>query len=121
MSLFDDLAKAITDANEKFEELDKSSLPLEALRRGDYIKEIPCNDYPERIEANLKEISDQMTDYHTHQNREKYLDDLKAEKDKKQNFRHDFFVAAFTVSLTLLFEHIGDIVKFVLEFFRSLH
>lgn len=39
--------------------------------------------------------------------------DAKAIKDKKQQYRHDFHVAAFSVALTLLLEHIGDIVHFV--------
>lgn len=37
----------------------------------------------------------------------------KAVEDKKQQFRHDFHVAAFSVALTLALERLGDIVHFV--------
>lgn len=67
----------------------------------------------------LKNIAQDMSEYHAEYNENRRADEIKAEKDKKHSFRHDFFVAAFTVALTLFFEHIHDIIEFVLKFFRS--
>ena len=72
------------------------------------------------IEDNLKNIAQDMSEYHAEYNENRRADEIKAEKDKKHSFRHDFLVAAFTVALTLFLEHIHDIIEFVLEFFRSL-
>lgn len=44
---------------------------------------------------------------------EKRSEQLQAEKDKKQSFRHDFVVAGFTVLLTLIVEHIQEILYLI--------
>ena len=51
---------------------------------------------------------------------EKAADDAKAVIDKKQSFRHDFHVAAFSVALTLCLEHINDIVDLVKTVLKSI-
>ena len=61
-----------------------------------------------------------MAEYHAENNENRRADEIKAEKDKKHSFSHDFFVAAFTVAQSLFFEHLHDIIEFALEFFRSL-
>ncbi|MBQ8615970.1 MAG: hypothetical protein IJ418_00525 [Clostridia bacterium] len=43
---------------------------------------------------------------------------LQAIVDKKEQRRHDFKVAAFSVALTLLLEHVGGLVHFIVELFR---
>ena len=44
-------------------------------------------------------------------------EDLLSVKKKKEQSRHDFVVAAFSVTLTLFFEHFGEIVDFVKKLF----
>lgn len=68
----------------------------------------------------LKDLAQDVSEYHSEYNEKRRADEIKAEKEKKYSFRHDFFVAAFTVALTLFFEHIHDIIEFVLKLFRSL-
>lgn len=51
---------------------------------------------------------------------EKAADDAKAVIDKKQSFRHDFHVAAFSVALTLCLEHINDIADLVKTVLKSI-
>lgn len=51
---------------------------------------------------------------------EKRANNQKAVMDKKQSFRHDFHVAAFSVTLTLCLEHIDDIVDFVKTVFKGI-
>lgn len=68
----------------------------------------------------LKDIAQDMSEYHAEYSENRRADEIKAEKNKKHGFHHDFLVAAFTVTLTLFLEHLHDIIEFVLEFFRSL-
>lgn len=75
---------------------------------------------PDPVTKELKGIVQDMAEYHSEYNENRRADEVKAEKDKKHGFRHDFLVAAFTVALTLFLEHLHDIIEFVLEFFRSL-
>lgn len=75
---------------------------------------------PDPVAKRLKDIAQDMAEYHSEYNENRRADEIKAEKEKKHSFRHDFFVAAFTVTLTLFFEHIHDIIEFVLKLFRSL-
>lgn len=75
---------------------------------------------PNPVSKELKGIAQDMAEYHSEYNENRRANEVKAEKDKKHSFRHDFLVAAFTVALTLFLEHLHDIIEFVLEFFRSL-
>lgn len=75
---------------------------------------------PDSVAKELKGIAQDMSEYHAEYNENRRADEIKAEKDKKHSFRHDFLVAAFTVALTLFLEHFHDIIEFVLELFRSL-
>ena len=61
----------------------------------------------------LKDIAQDMSEYHAEYNENRRADEIKAEEEKKHSFRHDFFVAAFTIALTLFFEHIHDIIEFI--------
>ena len=74
----------------------------------------------EKIADGLKDIAQDVSEYHSEYHENRRVDGIKAEKEKKHSFRHDFLVAAFSVALTLFFEHIQDIIEFVLKFFRSL-
>ena len=80
----------------------------------------PARDRGEEIADKLKDIAQDMSEYHSEYNENRRADAVKAEQEKKHSFRHDFLVAAFTVALTLFFEHIQDIIEFILKFFRSL-
>lgn len=69
----------------------------------------------------LKEFEDaaqKMTDDNAKHDEEKRSEQLQALKDKKQSFRHDFVVAAFSVLLTLSIEHHQEILNFVNKIFR---
>ena len=67
-------------------------------------------------ERRRKELADQDAQKAA----EKRANDQKAVMDKKQSFRHDFHVAAFSVALTLFLEHIDDIVDFVKTVFKGI-
>lgn len=73
----------------------------------------------EKIADGLKDLAQDVSEYHSEYNENRRADAIKAEKDKKHSFRHDFLVAAFSVALTLFLEHIHNVIEFVLEFFRS--
>lgn len=59
-----------------------------------------------------------MADDNAKHDEEKRSEQIQALKDKKQSFRHDFVVAAFSVLLTLAIEHIQEILDFVNKIFR---
>lgn len=88
---------------------------------GDSIGNPGCHITPkgERYLEYLKETRKKVADDNAKQESEKRHKAIQAEKDKKQQFRHDFFVAAFTFALTLLLEHAAEIANFVLEFINS--
>lgn len=113
-----DLAKAQTEFDEEFrllQEMQAECQPVEPLEA----KLAPNYDL-EKIAGGLKDIAQDMSEYHAEYNENRRADEIKAEKEKKYSLRHDFFVAAFTVALTLFFEHIQDIIEFISKFFRSL-
>lgn len=62
----------------------------------------------------------EMADQEAQKAAEKRANDQKAVMDKKQSFRHDFHVAAFSVALTLCLEHINDIVDLVKTVLKSI-
>lgn len=67
-------------------------------------------------EKAINEMAHKDAREHEKQSRE----DAKSVKDKKEQFRHDFKVAAFSVALTLCAEHIGDIVNFIKTVFEKI-
>lgn len=69
----------------------------------------------------LKEFEDavqKMADDNAKHDEENRSEQLQALKDKKQSFRHDFVVAAFSALLTLSIDHHQEILNFVNEIFR---
>ena len=111
------LAKARAEADEElrlFQKMQVEYQPVEPLE----VK--PVCDRGKEIADELKGLAQDVSEYHAEYNENRRADEVKAEKEKKHSFRHDFFVAAFTVALTLFFEHIHDIIEFISKFFRSL-
>ena len=109
-----ELAKAQVEADEElrlFQKAQAEYRPVEPLE---------AELAPNHVVGELKSIAQDMAEYHAEYNENRRADEIKAEKNKKHSFRHDFFVAAFTITLTLFFEHLHDIIELVLEFFRSL-
>ena len=109
-------ARAEADADLRiFQKMQVEYQPVEPLEA-----KLAPNHNLEKIADGLKDIAQDMSEYHAEYNENRRADEVKAEKEKKHSFRHDFLVAAFTVTLTLFFEHIHDIVEFISKFFRSL-
>ena len=114
---FENLMKAKAEADEELRIYQKLKAEYSAKEP---IEAMLAPDRQDEIMDGLKNIAQDMADYHSEYDEDRRTDKIEAEQDKKHSFRHDFLVAAFTVALTLFFEHIHDIFQFVLEFFRSL-
>ena len=109
-----ELAKAQVEADEElrlFQKAQAEYRPVEPLE---------AELAPNHVVGELKSIAQDMTEYHAEYSENRRADEIKAEKDKKHSFRHDFLVAAFTVALTLFLEHLHDVAEFALELFHSL-
>jgi len=61
----------------------------------------------------LKDSAQDMSEYQAEYNENSRANEIKAEKDKKCNFRNNLLVAAFSVTLALFLEHIHDIAELV--------
>lgn len=71
----------------------------------------------EEIQQDLQQTRKQLAEQQAEYDKSREADALQRVKDKKQSFRHDFYVAAFSVAFTLLVENFGDIVAFFQKFF----
>lgn len=109
-----ELAKLQAEANEELRLLQKVQAEYQP------VEPLEAELAPSHVVGELKDIAQNMAEYHAKYNENRRADEIKAEKDKKHSIRHDFLVAAFSVALALFLEHIHDIIKFVSEFFRSL-
>ena len=109
-----ELAKLQAEADEELRLLQKAQAEYQP------VEPLEAELAPSHVVGELKDIAQNMAEYHAEYNENRCADEIKAEKNKKHSFRHDFFVAAFTITLTLFFEHLHDIIELVLEFFRSL-
>lgn len=72
----------------------------------------------ERIELELKQVAQQMSDQQAEQEKEKRSEQLQAAKDKKQGYRHDFKVAVFSILAAFALEHFQDILNLIQEILR---
>lgn len=109
-----ELSKTQAEADEELNLFQKSQTEYQPL------KSLEAELSPDHVVSELKGIAQDMAKYHAEYNENRRADEIKTEKDKKHCFRHDFFVAAFSIALTLFFEHIHDVIKFALEFLRLL-
>lgn len=119
------LAKAKAEADEDlrlFLKMQAEYQPVEPLE----VKPVPNHELTEleKISDDLKGLADDVSDYYSKADEYRRTDLVNAEKNKKQNFRHDFLVAAFGAAMgsifTLLFQHFNDFMKFIFEFFSFL-
>ena len=58
-----------------------------------------------------EELLDDLRQQHAREEEKQRADDVKAVKNKKQDRRHDFKVAAFSSAVTLALEHHADILR----------
>ena len=70
----------------------------------------------ESIRKDLQQTRQQMSDQQAEYDKNRKTDALQRIKDKRQSFRHDFYVAAFSVAFTILVERFSDIVAFFQNF-----
>ena len=70
----------------------------------------------ESIRKDLQQTRQQMSDQLAEYDKNRKTDALQRIKDKRQSFRHDFYVAAFSVAFTILVERFSDIVAFFQNF-----
>lgn len=70
----------------------------------------------EAIKKDLQQTRQQMSNQQAEYDKNREADTLQRIKDKRQSFRHDFYVAAFSVAFTLFMEHFSDIVAFFQNF-----
>lgn len=70
----------------------------------------------ESIRKDLQQTHQQMSDQQAEYDKNRKTDALQRIKDKRQSFRHDFYVAAFSVAFTILVERFSDIVAFFQNF-----
>ena len=70
----------------------------------------------ESIRKDLQQTRQQMSDQQAEYDKNRKADALQRIKDKRQSFRHDFYVAAFSVAFTILVERFSDIVAFFQNF-----
>ena len=63
------------------------------------------------IRSELEKTRNEFSDYKTQHSKQHEADAVQAEFDKKQQLRHEYLVAAFTVTLTLFIEHFFDIIE----------
>lgn len=68
------------------------------------------------IQKDLQQTRQQMASQYAEYNKNREADMLQIGKDKKQSFRHDFYVAAFSVAFTLFAENFQSIVSFCQDF-----
>lgn len=64
-----------------------------------------------------KQAADQKAEARAQQEERDRANAFNAAKNKRKQFRHDFMVAAFSVALTLLIEHVDDVVAFFQKIF----
>lgn len=69
--------------------------------------------------ADSKQLRQQMADQRAKEAEAKAAKDAEVIINREKQFRHDFKVAAFTVILTLLLEHLPDIYKLIMDAFKS--
>lgn len=70
----------------------------------------------ESIRKDLQQTRQQMSNQQAEYDKNRKADALQRIKDKRQSFRHDFYVAAFSVAFTILVERFSDIVAFFQNF-----
>ena len=70
----------------------------------------------EAIKKDLQQTRQQMSNQQAEYDKNREADTLQRIKDKRQSFRHDFYVAAFSVAFTLFMEHFSDIGAFFQNF-----
>lgn len=72
------------------------------------------------VRRELQKTREEFADYKRQQADQREADRAQAGIDKKKQFRHELFVAAFTVAFTLFLEHLGDVVKLAQLAFEAL-
>ena len=108
-------ARAEADADLRlFQKMQAEYQPVEPLE----VK--PVRDRGKAIADELKGLAQDVSEYHSEYRENRRADVSNAEKEKKHRLRENLLIAAFTVALTLFFEHIQDIIELVLKLFRSL-
>lgn len=72
------------------------------------------------VRSELEQARKDLADYKASQDAQRRADIAQAVVDKKQQRRHEYLVAAFSVALTLLIEHFFDLVNLANLAFKSL-
>lgn len=83
------LAKVQAEVNAElrlFQEMQAEYQPIEPVSA-----ELPRNYDLENIADELKDLTQDVSQYHAEYNENRRADAIKAEKEKKHSFRHDFF------------------------------
>ena len=72
------------------------------------------------VRGELEQARKDLADYKASQDAQRRADIAQAVVDKKQDRRHEYLVAAFSVALTLLIEHFFDVIELSDRVFESL-
>lgn len=76
-----------------------------------------CQQLADLLDARLY-AAQQQAEHAAQQKAHQDQSSFKAEKDKRQKFRHDFAVAVFTAALTLISENLVQFVQFLQPLFH---
>lgn len=72
------------------------------------------------LRSDLEQTRKELADLKADQDRQRNANAAQAIIDKKKQRRHEYLVAAFTVALTLLLEHFGDVIQLAKLAFKSI-